>query len=129
MKKGSALIVAVFLIVMGLSVEFFFVRNLIFKHETYKRIGMEQEYIHALNKVEVFKRFLPLIVNYSWCETHDLNGFKEKMDLYTNMYGIKVKYEKVSQTNDVLNIKLTLSYKGSFFELEDVVEKSVKVSC
>ena len=86
LRKGILGII-VALCVGFLGMEFFIVRNLIYKHEIYRRIGMEQEYLNALNDIEYFKRFLPPIVNFSYCETKSVDSFEDKVRsclLYTS---------------------------------------------
>jgi hypothetical protein len=129
MSKGLApLIIVAVIAISALAAEYFVVRNLLQKHEVLRRVGLEQEYITALNNIEIFKRFLRPIANFSYCEG-DVSGFSSNLKEYANMYGLNAKVDFLSVDEDELQFEITVKAEGSFFEIEEKVVDRFKVSC
>ena len=114
-RKGlGPIAIVIVMAVVLLTIETFAVRNLIYKHEVYRRIGMEQEYIDALNSIEVFKRFLPPIINFSYCETNQINSFKDRVRRYALLYDVKVTFTQLDFSGDRVTVGMTLKRKVCF---------------
>lgn len=129
MSKGLApLIIVAVIAITALAAEYFVVSNLLQKHEVLRRLGLEQEYITALNNIEIFKRFLRPIGNFSYCKGN-VSGFATNLEKYANMYGLSVKVGSISADENELQFEVTIKAKGSFFEIEEKVVDKFKVSC
>jgi len=129
MKGIGPIMVAVIVGIVLIFAEAFIAHNLFIKLELLRRVGMEQEFIHALNRMEFFKRFVKPILNFSYCESKDLGEFKDSFSNYVRIYGIDVENLKAEVSGNKLKVDAELILKGSFFTIKDIVKEELEPSC
>jgi len=130
MRKGvaPALVLAIAAVLI-IGFEFFAARNLMYKNEVLKRIGMEQEFIQALNRIEFFKRFLKTLVKLSYCEGKDLDSFKYNLAEYGKMYGLTINVMSANFRDGTIEVSLEVVAKGNFFTIKDLIDQRMSVKC
>ena len=107
MRKGGVPLLFLLgaLIVLG---EFIYARHFMIKTSVLAEVGRENELITAMDEIEIFKRYLNKIIQFSYCGSNDEAGTKDMMIKYANIYGINLDFqtlETVSYTHLTLPTK------------------------
>lgn len=128
MKKGVVpllLLIGAF-IILG---EIIYVKNFIIKTSVLSEVGRENELMVAMDEIEVFKRFLNKIVQFSFCQSGDEDSIKDTMKSYANFYGIKLDFQTLKMERNSIFIDVRIEKVGSFFVIKDEIRGDFEVRC